>query len=221
MYSIKMKMMKSYKFFKSLKFVFLAFIFQSSLCEPPVDCTDPKCGNSPISLNLVATLSDSSTVFRVGDTLRFNLKIPDTLVTNMGTYYLGYIQNAVFSLHYVNKDRFGDSTISADFPPVIVTKGSTKGRPNYMFDNNRELELLFVLPKKSQYYIGVSSQPQRCIIVDKKGNKTLIMFSVDFNNNGNGDLYLSWLKPHQKDANAAWLTAEDNNRLGYFYFEVK
>jgi hypothetical protein len=211
--------MKNLKF---LKFFFLAFIFQSALCEPPDDCAEPDCGNSPILLNLVATLSDSSTVFRVGDTLRFNLKIPDTLVTNMGTYYLGYIQHAVFSLGYSSNDRWGDSTSPTNLPlPVIVTKGSTKGSPNYTFDGNKELELFFVFPKKSRYIISVSPQPYRCIIVDKKGNKILMMLAVDFNNNGNGDLLLSWLKPHNKNEAVEILRKADENRLGYFYFEVK
>ena len=130
--------------------IVLVTLFES--CEPTGVCSNPKCIESPILLKLKADLSDSSPTFHVGDTLRLSFKIPDTLNTNEGRFYLGSVDNLEFPISYYSSNSFGDSTKTPELPSIVVSKG-TEVRNNRIFKlkDNRELELLFVLPKKTNY----------------------------------------------------------------------
>lgn len=94
---------------KILFLVLLGCIIIQS-CEPPRDCTDPKCAYSPILVKLKANLSDTNTVLHVGDTLKMHLRIPDTLATNQGTFDLASVQQAWFGLQYYRIDTIISKT---------------------------------------------------------------------------------------------------------------
>jgi hypothetical protein len=208
---------------KNLILLCLVFAFFNA-CEPSRrECTDPTCLSSPISVNLKAKLSDSASTFRVGDTLKLNLKIPDTLSTNQGNFNVGSVQNVELFISYLSSKTFGDSTTVPELPPIIVSKGSvlSNGGRIFRFKDNRELELLFVFPKKSNYYIAVSPQPQRLEITDKNGAKYLLMLNVGFDvKDGHKNLYLSWLSYGKNQAEQTFRDL-DQNGFGYFCFKVE
>lgn len=203
-------------------FFILALFFQA--CDPPSDCTNtnPKCIDSPILLKLKADLSSSASTFHIGDTLKLSLKIPDTLNTNQGIFYLSSVQNVELAIDYYSSNSFGDSTKVAELSSIIVSKGT--GRQNnrlLQFKDNRELELLFVFAKKTNSYIGVSPQSQRLVLTDKSGGKYLFMLNVAFNiSDGHRDLYLSWL-PYNKQQAVAAFDYSELNGFGYFCFKVE
>lgn len=201
----------------------VSLIFITQACEPNRDCTDPRCISSSISLKLKARLSDTASVFRVGDTLKMYLKIPDTLNTSEGAFYLKSIQKLELVIDYYANSAFGDSTKSPDLPPIIVSKGTNAQnnrifRPSY---DNKDLELLFVFPKKNKYAISISSQSARLEMTDKSGIKYLIMLNVGFDvKDGHKNLYLSWL-PYNKTQAEENFKYLDTNGFGYFCFRVE
>ena len=207
---------------KKVLFLLTWLPFIAASCDPPRDCNDPKCLSSSISLKLKANLSDSARTFRAGETLKMYLKIPDTLITSEGPFYLGSVQNAGLAIFYASSNAFGDSTKVPDIPPIIVSKGvNMQGNRTFKLKDNRELELFFIFPKKSNYYISLSPQSQRLEITDRNGDKYLIMLDVGFNvKDGHKDLYLSWL-PYNKSQAEEGFRDFDQRGLGYFCFKVE
>ena len=79
------------------------FIFLSMLqsCDPERLCTEPKCAYSPVSTEIQGTLSGKlDSIIHIGDTIRFKMKIPDTMVTNYGNIAFGQLlENSFFGIH--------------------------------------------------------------------------------------------------------------------------
>ena len=201
----------------------VSFIFIIQSCEPNRDCTDPKCISSSISLKLKARLSDTASIFHLGDTLKMHLKIPDTLNTNEGVFYLKSIQKLELVIDYYANSAFGDSTKKPDLPPITVSKGN-EVQSNRIFrlsNDNKELELLFIFSKKNKYAINISSQSARLEITDKSDTKYLIMLNVGFDvKDGHKNLYLSWL-PYNKNQAEENFRYLDSEGFGYYCFKVE
>jgi hypothetical protein len=208
-------------------FLFLIGLIVVHACEPPRECTDPKCGSSSIFVNLKATLSDTNKVLHIGDTLKMTVRIPDTLATNEGTLYVGSIQEASIGLDYARVDTIiNDSTFRISNESFLIRKGQSASGSNKFIDfgnNFRDLELHFVLTKKGHFYIQVSPQSMRLSITEKDGKKYLIMFNTGFNvKDSHLDLYLSWVGSVADRAKIkARITDYVNAGFGWYSFKVE
>ena len=206
--------------------LYLAMLFVVASCDPPRDCTSPKCADSPIFVKLKASLSDTNKVLHVGDTLKMSLRIPDTLATNQGTYYLSSVQKAYISLDYYQVDTIiSKSNFTINREKFLIKKGqfapkSTVVEVEYA---TKMLELHFVLSKKGHYSIQISPQSGRLEITEKDGTQYLIMSNVGFNvKDSHNDLYLSWIgdAAYRAEAKEA-LEIRSNSGFGWYFFNVE
>jgi hypothetical protein len=196
-------------------------------CEPPRDCTDPKCADSPILVKLKANLSDTNMVLHVGDTLKMRLMIPDVLATNQGTFDVASVQQAWFGLQYYRIDTIISKTDIRFANETFIFKKGQFASANSLaleFDKtSKELELHFVLNKKGKFYIQVSPQSGRLEMTEKNGSKFLIMFNTDFNvKDSHTDLYLSWIgNVADRNEMRTNITSQINSGFGWYSFKVE
>ena len=66
-------------------------LLMATQCEAPIDCTNPDCVGSPINFGLKATLSDTSSVFNLNDTLKMYIPVPDSIKSEYGDYSISNI----------------------------------------------------------------------------------------------------------------------------------
>ena len=164
---------------KVILFYFITIIMLQG-CEPNRECTNPKCISSPIILSLKASFSNNDSVLHVGDTLKMVLKIPDTVNTNQGLFYIKSVQKVQTTLQYYAADSFGIAGQAVGLPNIFVKKGSDANlNRSFNLLNNKELEILFIPNKKTNYYISASPQLERLEISDKSGVEYLIRSYLD------------------------------------------
>jgi hypothetical protein len=88
------------------------FIFLSVLqsCDPERFCTEPKCAYSPVSTEIQGTLIGKlDSIIHIGDTIRFYMKIPDTMITNYGNIVFGnLLTNSFFGFNIQSFDSIGN-----------------------------------------------------------------------------------------------------------------
>ena len=212
-----------------MKIVFLyslVLVLLMQSCEPPRDCTDPNCVTSPILVKLKANLSDTNKILHIGDTLKMNFRIPDTLATNEGTFYVNSVQSATFSLKYYRVDTIvSDTNFTVNAENFLIKKGKFANLSTALeLDNSsKELELHFVMVKKGHFYIQVSPQSGRLTITEKDGKKYLIMFNTGFNvKDSHLDLYLSWIGSIADRAKIKErITSYTNAGFGWYSFNVE
>ena len=192
-------------------------------CEPNRECTNPKCISSPILLSLKANFSNNDSVLHVGDTLKMVLKIPDTLNTNQGLFYIKSVQKVQTTFQYYAADSFGIAGRAVGLPNIFVRKGSDVNlNRSFNLLNNKELEILFIPSKKTNYYISASPQLERLEITDKSGVEYLIMFTVDFDvKDDHHLLYASWLPSNQRADFLKGYPARKSEGIGFYAFKVE
>jgi hypothetical protein len=184
----KINMKKSFFFYLGLLGILQA-------CDPPVDCTDPKCLNSPVLTKLKATLSDTNAVLHVGDTLKMRLRVPDTLETNQGTFFITAMKYSSLAFHYYKVDTLiSKSEGIIENANFLIRKGKFAVQSTAVeFDYpTKELAVDFLFPQKGYYYIQMTPQSHRLGVTEKSGKESLMMFNTDFEvNDSHQYLYLS------------------------------
>jgi hypothetical protein len=195
-------------------------------CDPPRDCTDPKCADSPILVKLNANLSDTNKVLRIGDTLKMSLLIPKTLATNQGTFDVASVQKAFFSLDYHRLDTIiskSEGTITNEIFQIKKGRFAPKTTVLELDNFTKELELHFILSKKGKYYIQVSPQSGRLEMTDKDGTKYLIMFNTGFNvKDSHHDVFLESIGDLSYRAETQTnITSLVNSGFGWYVFIVE
>ena len=204
---------------------FIGMLFLQS-CEPPVDCTDPKCANSPIEAKLKANLSDTNSIFRVGDTLKMRLRVPDTLITNQSTYYLESIRNTSIDLDYYRVDTIITQTNARIIDDSFqIKKGKYAPQSTVVeFDYaSKEIELHFLLNKKGKFYVQIGEQSRRMECTLKNGNKLLVMINVGFNvSDSHHSLFLSWISDtNYRTQMRNHLSDLTTKGVGFYAFKVE
>ena len=173
--------------------VSISFLCES--CDPPRDCIDPSCTNSSITFKFKGNINDTNRVLHIGDTLKMYLKVPDTLLTSIGQYYLGSVQYADIAIDYNRIDTIiNKSTWKSVSKKFLIKKGKFAFQSSAVeFDYpSKEIELYFIAEEKGNFHIQFSPQPSRLEITDKSGKKLLLMMSTSLNvKNNHLDMYLS------------------------------
>lgn len=206
----------------------LSFAFMAVQCEAPRDCTDPDCVNSPISLILQATISDTSSVFSINDTLKMYISIPDTLNTNYENFIFESINQRKTwffidaSIIDTTNGIIGGKLLPKENVKCVLDNRYKTG--SMEFDTNRNMaEIHFTFPRKGKYYISSNIQGGRFVFKSKDNDWMLAMLNIGLNvKKQRHDLYLSWLPTYdQRLQMAEELRRREEEGLFWYAFEVK
>jgi hypothetical protein len=203
--------------FSTLLFGF--FVLQS--CDPERFCEEPKCMYSDVNTEIHSTLSGKlDSIIHIGDTIRFYMKIPDTIVTNYGNLAFGtLLTNSFFGFNIQSFDSIGiDLNLYGNkkINPVLVKNGEM---PNGTITWNyatREFECLIIPSTLGKYIFNVTTGRIEMKAID---NKSWLINPIITTNitNQHHDFYVSWFPPsYQNQANN-----EVRNLRFRYCFEVK
>lgn len=195
-------------------------------CDPPADCTDIRCIDSPIITKLKANLSDTSYLLRIGDTLKLFVEIPDTLTSNYGNISVSTVQKATVSIRFYSVDSIVSKTIFAiNSESYLLKIGKFASQSQIVEFNNdmKKIEVNFPLKKKGKFYIQMGEQSQRLELTQIDGSKLLVMTHLGFNNkNMHTELYLSWINDSVYRTEAqSYLNNLAADGIGFYAFNVE
>lgn len=191
-------------------------------CDPQRMCNEPKCMYSDVNTLIQGHFSGNlDSVIHIGDTIRFYMKIPDTMSTNYGNIVFGQLlKNSFFGITSGGCDTIKGSGVGAfyglhDLSPVYIKYSLTpSGRETWNYDN-REFECLFIPKEKGRYLIQFI--PGRIEMKAKDGKEWLINPGIIIDAPKRFQQYLSWMDSSMR--------AEAYNglihKVGWYWFEVK
>lgn len=208
---------------KNHKIILVAyiFIFLSMLqsCDPERLCTEPKCAYSPVSTEIQGTLSGKlDSIIHIGDTIRFYMKIPDTMITNYGNIAFGQLlENSFFGIHCTAVDSITSTgSINASQITKVIIKSGTMVNGGKTWDyTTREFECLFIPNRKGKCILELKDG--RMEMTANDGRSWLINSITSFNSPKRYDQYLSWVDSSMKDEAYSVIS----QKKGWYWFEVK
>jgi len=211
--------MKNHKIILVVSLFILLSILQS--CDPERFCTEPKCAYSPVSTEIQGTLSGKlDSIIHIGDTIRFYMKIPDTMVTNYGNIVFGnLLTNSFFGFNIQSFDSIGNDLHlygNKIINPLLVKYDVMPGGTNTWNYATREFECLIIPSTVGKYIFNVTTGR---IEMKANDNKSWLINPIISPNivNLHHDFYVSWYPPsYQSQADS------EMRDLKYRYcFEVK
>jgi hypothetical protein len=208
---------------KNHKIILVAyiFIFLSMLqsCDPERLCTEPKCAYSPVSTEIQGTLSGKlDSIIHIGDTIRFKMKIPDTMITNYGNIVFGrLLENSFFGIHCTAVDSITSTgSINASQITKVNIKSGTMVNGGKTWDyTTREFECLFIPNRKGKCILELKDG--RMEMTANDGRSWLINPITSFNSPKRYDQYLSWVDSSMRDEAYSVIS----QKKGWYWFEVK
>jgi hypothetical protein len=196
-----------------------------------MNCIEEDCSESPMNFHLIATLSDTSSVLNLGDTLKMYIPIPNVIETNYGDFEVEAINSrkSWFDVGFVFFDSLVENGRYVASSPIndiyFLIDGKYKQR-EYRFDSYRKMaEVHFIPSKKGKYYIHSDQNRTPLIFKEKGADWYSSMFTLGLDievKNQHQDLYLSWILNLEERVSASH-GLRDLNRVGLFTyaFEVK
>lgn len=125
---------------------------------------NPNAGKELIieTVKLNATFNNTSETMTLGDTLIINLKLPDTITSNLRTQTVQSLQRGFYAM-YINKVDTINRRATLIQPPVYwLTKGTKEGVFSFVMNTNvkpYEVIINFKPQEKGLYYLEVIAQP--------------------------------------------------------------
>jgi hypothetical protein len=213
-----------------MKNYIILFVLVLFSCEAPRDCTDPNCAGSPISFQLWATISDTSSILSVNDTLKMYIPIPDSIKSDYGNYSVGSVNEKrswFFMQMFIHDSIHADGTsdgeqLVSDVRCLVNGKYQTG---SMTFDNKRRMaEIHFFFPRKGKYYIQSNWDGVKFIFKEKEKKGELqagAYIGLDAENHHH-DLYLSWIPvyDHRLQLEQGFRQLKEAG-LFWYAFEVK
>jgi len=201
------------------------FIFLSVLqsCDPERFCTEPKCAYSPVSTEIQGTMSGKlDSIIHIGDTIRFYMKIPDTMVTNYGNIVFGrLLQNSFFGINCSGGDSLigsGEGAFNGTshlVTPILIKYGTMSGGRKTWDYSTREYECLFIPTEKGRYIISIIGG--RIEMTANDGRSWLLNPAIKLNCAKRYDQYLSWMDSSMRPEAYSIIS----RKIGWYCFEVK
>lgn len=116
-------------------------------------------GNDSAKLN--AELNNTAETIHVGDTLKFKLTIPDTLITSLQKILVNSLQETFYTFTFYRVDTITKIGTRMTGNTFFVTEGTTDGAAVYVSKNNKPFTatLNIIPPTKGLYYVQVTPQP--------------------------------------------------------------
>jgi hypothetical protein len=158
-----------------LIFCILALNLILAGCDPAAPYIDG-------GVKLLATVNDTAETIAFGDTLKFTLTIPDTLVTDSGTIVVNSLQQAYYNYDFEQVDTIDTARpayVNRIFTNAFATNGSCNGVQLYIATNKKPYTatLNLVPPSRGIFYVQISDQSG---IIQANGS-TNIGLAVNFN----------------------------------------
>jgi hypothetical protein len=199
---------------------FLVIVYGMQSCDPPlVPCTDPKCAYSPVGTEIQGILSGNlDSVIHIGDTIRFYMKIPDTMVTNYGNIAFGHLlENSFFGINCTAFDSLtANGSINATQITKVIVKSGTMVNGDKTWDySTREFECLFIPNRVGKCLLTITDG--RLEMTANDGRSWFINPYTIFNCPRRYDQYLSWVDSSMRDEAYNVIT----QKKGWYWFEVK
>ena len=192
---------------KALKLIPVFFIislaFTNTSCDPPRNCTEPKCLYSDVSAEISVTLTGNlDSIISIGDTIRLYMKIPETLIPIGGNYdpisfgslktnsYFGIISGGFDSL--TTTGRIGNHPLE---PINLIYDKTPSGSITWNYTTG-EYECLFIPTESGRYKFEFASG--RMEIVANDGSEWLINPVLKFDSTSSSHVryhqYISWVE---------------------------
>lgn len=214
-------MFKSITTMRNCLFAILISIITLNIsCDPPRNCNEPKCLYTNVGIEIKSVLTGNlDSVIKIGDTIKLNMKIPDTLVTNFGNLLFGTLyKKSFFDLQAYSFDSVSEDYTSINFNEFeeVATKFGIGSTTNHWDIQSREYECLFVPKIKGKYVIELSGG--RIEMQERNGKEWAINVGIILNNiDRHIELYKSWFPKKYQDQEYQKSLV---NR-GFYFFEVK
>ena len=196
--------------------IIICIIFTTVLfaCDP---------GNKAIfnteSVKIRGTFNDTSPSIQLGDTLRIQVYLPDSVQSSTAKIPVQSVQYAQFYMRVYKVDTINNKGIVITYPKYWTSLGgiSPTNVFDFVFNNgNRPFGVIFNFKpsEKGLYYLEVASQPGILKINNNYEARLFVNFDV-------ADKHLALVSPYF--GGQAWLDAANNNDalgFGVYAFRV-
>lgn len=201
--------------------LFLLFTFIINACDPPRFCNEPNCLYTDVGTEIKAVMSGNlDSIIKIGDTIRLQMNLPETLATNFGNLIFGTLyKKSFFGLQSYSFDSVSkDYTFKgfSEFDEILLKYGQGNTTTDYWQTQSREYESLFIPKIKGKYIIELTGG--RIEMQERNGKEWAINFAISL---GNIDRHLelnkSWfpIKYQEQEYQKSLLSK------GFYCFEVK
>ncbi len=191
-------------------FLAMMIILTSSSCDP-----DNKDIFNLENVKLKASLNNLNTAISLGDTLKINILIPDTLLSNTANIYVQSLQKGQFYLKFRKVDTLNNTASLLQQPLYWTTKGiiSTTNPFDFEFNNDAKpygVNINFKPIEKGIYYLEVVSQAGQLKINNSYEARLIVDFNVP-------DKHISLATPY---LGSAWTNEAMTREFGIYVFRV-
>lgn len=208
---------------KIINFILLCVSVYFTSCEPQRYCNEPKCAYSDVSTNITAYLSGNiDSIISIGDTLVFEMNIPDTIMTNgYGSLVIKQLKNNSFFGINCGTSLILNPNNEVDKPKIIyiessntIHDGKTIGIWNY---SSHHFKVLFIFDKIGNYVLELIDG--RIELIDHNNKEWLIMPNQYFENSidRHPEMFISWF-PDSLKTEARQVAYSRKNT---YYLEVR
>ena len=135
------------------------------------------------SVKISGSINNTNQVIALGDTLKINVQLPDTIINSSGTFPVQSLQKAQFYMRILKVDTINNRVIRIDPPQFWTTQGSISPTNSYDFEFNKNAKpygvTIHLKPQeKGIYYLEVVSQAGQLKINNKYEARLYVNFNV-------------------------------------------
>lgn len=172
----------------------IAFSFLFAYCDPPRHEIYP----SEI-VKITGIFNDVDGLLNLGDTLRFQIQVPDTLFASSGPVVVGSVQRAEFLMDICRLDTVAKRVVLLQPPLYWAGPGQVSASNTTTFllrsaTKPYQLDLHFTPDKKGLYFIGITGQMGQLRANNGFAARILVAFDLANRNTGWAEPFLgsSW-----------------------------
>lgn len=190
---------------KIINFILLCLSVYFTSCEPQRYCNEPKCAYSDVSTEIKVKLSGNlDSIIHVGDTIVYELNIPDTMATNGYGYLVinQLYQNSFFGItcggsDYIDTNGLAIGVHTPKF--VIINNGGSEAYKWEWNFQTHKFKMLIIFEERGNYVIN--NVNGRIEMKDKNGKEWLVNPNISFDSSldKHQNLSINWYPNNLKD----------------------
>ena len=163
---------------KILSIILVTLALYLTSCDP-----DNKDIFNPERVKISGTFNNVSESIALGDTIKLNIELPDTVVSNGRGYFVQSLQKSEFSMDISKLDTINKRSILISPPAYFTTNGSISPTSSLHFSLSKaakpfRLTINFKPTEKGIYYFGVTSQAGQLKINNSFEARLVVGFDV-------------------------------------------
>lgn len=167
------------------------------------------------SVKISGSINNINEIMVLGDTLKIDLQLPDTIINSSGVVSVQSLQKAQFYMRILKVDTINNRVISISPPLYWTTKGNISPTNSYDFEfsNNAKpygVNINFKPSEKGIYYLEVVSQAGQLKINNSYEARLIVTFSVP-------DKHINLATPY---LGSAWANEAMTREYGIYVFRV-